>query len=215
MEASTVARYGASVEAHGLLLRFAESDARIHAEVTAVTERQSVLLVMIAVLCGLTFVAQPAVAQTVPPELGQGWIPEFTVTSRQLLQLAEATPAEKFGWRPGPGVRSISEVYMHLALGNFWLLEQAGVTNPEAGKLPTEKSVTAKADVIQWLKKSLDAVRKGYEGADRQKKVQFFGKETTSEGVFLRILLHNNEHMGQSIAYARMNSVVPPWSKAP
>ena len=54
-------------------------------------------------------------AQSIPPELGQGWLPEFTFTSRQLMELAEATPAEKFGWRPGPGVRSISEVYMHLA----------------------------------------------------------------------------------------------------
>jgi uncharacterized damage-inducible protein DinB len=160
----------------------------------------------------------PAAAQTPPPELGQGWIPELTLTSRQLLQLAEATPAEKFAWRPAPGVRSISEVYMHLAAGNFWLLEHAGVTPPaDAAKMPNdpEKSVTSKADVIQWLRSSLDAVRKGYENADRQKKVQFFGKETTSEQVFLRILIHNNEHMGQSIAYARMNGVVPPWSKAP
>jgi hypothetical protein len=107
---------------------------------------------------------------------------------------------------------------MHLAAGNFWLMEQAGVPSPpEASKLPKnpEKSVTGKAEVIQWLRSSLDAVRKGYEGADRQKKVQFFGKETTSELVFLRILIHNNEHMGQSIAYARMNGVVPPWSQVP
>jgi len=170
---------------------------------------------VLGVACGVTCFPRTGLAQDVPPELGQGWIPEFTLTSRQLLQLAEATPADKFGWRPGPGVRSVSEVYMHLALGNFWLLQQAAVTTAESAKLPTEKGVTAKADVIQWLKKSLDAVRKGYESADRQKKVQFFGKETTSELVFLRILLHNNEHMGQSIAYARMNGIVPPWSKAP
>jgi uncharacterized damage-inducible protein DinB len=169
-------------------------------------------------MLGLVVLSMPAAAQTPPPELGQGWIPELTLTSRQLLQLAEATPAEKFAWRPAPGVRSISEVYMHLAAGNFWLLEHAGVTPPaDASKMPNdpEKSVTKKADVIQWLGSSLDAVRKGYEGADRQKKVQFFGKETTSEQVFLRILIHNNEHMGQSIADARMNGVVPPWSKAP
>lgn len=172
-------------------------------------------LVIVAVVLGLTFSPRVAVAQTAPPELGQGWMAEFTLTSRQLLQLAEATPAEKYGWRPGPGVRSISEVYMHLAIGNFWLLEQAGVKSTDTAKLPAETAVTAKADVIQWLTRSLDAVRKGYEGADRTNKVQFFGKETTSELVFLRILLHNNEHMGQSIAYARMNGVVPPWSKAP
>lgn len=175
----------------------------------------SFLMLIAGVACGLALLPRTAAAQTVPPELGQGWLPEFTLTSRQLLQLAEAMPAEKYGWRPGSGVRSVAEVYMHLALGNFFLLQQAGVPTPESAKLPAETSVTAKADVIHWLKRSLDAVRKGYEGADRQKKVQLFGKETISEGVFLRILLHDNEHMGQSIAYARMNGVVPPWSKAP
>jgi hypothetical protein len=43
--------------------------------------------------------------------------------------------------------------------------------------------------------------------------VQFFGKDAIAEGVFLRLLVHNNEHMGQSIAYARMNGIVPPWSQ--
>jgi uncharacterized damage-inducible protein DinB len=172
----------------------------------------------LGVVLALVMLSTPAAAQTVPPELGQGWIPELSLASRHLLQLAEATPAEKFTWRPAPGVRSISEVYMHLAAGNFWLLEQAGVTAPaDAPKMPkdAEKRVTSKAEVIQWLRSSLDAVRTGYESADRQKKVQFFGKETTSEMVFLRILVHINEHMGQSIAYARMNGVAPPWSKAP
>jgi uncharacterized damage-inducible protein DinB len=158
--------------------------------------------------------SQAAAAQ--PPELGQGWLPELALASRQLLELAEATPAEKFGWRPAAGVRSISEVYMHLAIGNFWLLERTGAKSPlDMSTLPKdpEKSITSKPEVIQWLRKSLAAVRSGYETADRQKKVQFFGKETTADLVFLRILLHCNEHMGQAIAYARMNGVVPPWSK--
>lgn len=159
--------------------------------------------------------ARPSAAPQAP-ELGQGWLPELTLTTRQLLQLAEATPADKFGWRPAPGVRSISEVYMHLAIGNYILLERAGVTPPVAtSSLPKdpEKTITRKADVIQWLRNSLDAVGKAYQSADRQKKVQFFGKDATADGVFLRILVHNNEHMGQSIAYARMNGVVPPWSQ--
>jgi uncharacterized damage-inducible protein DinB len=166
----------------------------------------------------LTLSGAAASAQTVPPELGQGWLPEFTLTSRNLLALAEATPAEKFEWRPGAGVRSISEVYMHLALGNFYLLEQAGVKPTlDRSKLPKapEKSVTAKADVIRLLRESLDAVSKGYQSADRQQKVKLFGKEAVAEGVFLRILIHNNEHLGQSIAYARMNGIAPPWSQAP
>ena len=172
--------------------------------------RRALLPIVLTVIWGLV-----ATAQSVPPELGQGWVPEFTLTSRQLVQLAEATPAEKFSWRPAPGVRSISEVYMHVAAGNFWLLEQAGATSPEGAKLPKdpEKSVTAKADVIRWLRASQDAVKSAYQTADRQKHVQFFGKDALADGVFLRILVHNNEHMGQSIAYARMNGIVPPWSQ--
>jgi uncharacterized damage-inducible protein DinB len=173
------------------------------------------LLVCVMLVGGMALVSQHAAAQTVPPELGQGWLPEFTLTSRQLLQLAEATPDEKFAWRPAPGVRSISEVYMHIAVGSLWLLEQAGGKSPvDLATLPKdpEKSITKKADVIKLLRTSLDAVSKSYQSVDRQKRVQFFGKPTSSEHVFLRILLHANEHMGQSIAYARMNGIVPPWS---
>ena len=179
-----------------------------------VSKRVSLLLVIVA-FWGLAIGWQSIAAQTVPAELGQGWVPEFTLTSRQLMELAEATPADKFSWRPAPGVRSISEVYMHIAAGNFWLLSQAGVQTPDLGKLPKdpEKSVTAKADVIDWLRRSQDAVKNAYATADRQKQVQFFGKQAVADGIFLRLLVHNNEHMGQSIAYARMNGIVPPWSK--
>jgi uncharacterized damage-inducible protein DinB len=157
-----------------------------------------------------------AIAQEVPPELGQGWLPEFNLAARQVLSLAEATPPEKFEWRPGPGVRSISEVYMHIALGNLFLLGQAGVkVTVDTSKLPRnpESAVKEKAEVIRWLKTSFDAVRNAYPAADKQKKVQFFGKDATADGVFLRLLVHIHEHMGQSIAYARMNGIVPPWSK--
>ena len=89
-------------------------------------KRVYLLGAVIAVVCGLMLLPQRGAAQAIPPELGQGWLPEFTLTSRQLLQLADATPGEKFAWRPGPGVRSVSEVYMHIAAGNYWLLQQAG-----------------------------------------------------------------------------------------
>lgn len=151
-----------------------------------------------------------------PPELGQGWLAEFNLAARQLLSLAEATPAEKFSWSPAPGVRSVSEVYMHIAIGNYFLLDQAGGKIPDnTPDIPPdlEKKVTQKAEVIKWLKNSLDAVREGYPRTDRTKKVKFFGKESTSEFVFLRLLVHNHEHMGQSVAYARIIGVIPPWSK--
>ncbi len=177
--------------------------------------RPGFALVILALVSAFALAGGPAYAQEATSEIGHGWLPEFSVTSRQLLQLAEAMPAGKYGWRPGPGVRSVSEVYMHVALGNFWLLQQAGAKLPaDLGAVPNdEKQVTEKAQVIAWLRKALDAARDAYQRADRTMRVQFFGRETTADGVFLRILLHDNEHMGQAVAYARMNGVVPPWSR--
>ena len=147
--------------------------------------------------------------------LWEGYDGEWSHVSRQLLALAQATPAEKFPWRPAPGVRSIGEVYMHIAIANFALLSVTGTKEPEIA-VSMEKTVTTKADVIDWLKRSLDAVasaRAQLKPADFQRKVTIDNKVVTVDGMYLRIIVHANEHMGQSIAYARMNGIVPPWSK--
>jgi uncharacterized damage-inducible protein DinB len=149
--------------------------------------------------------------------LWQGFDGEWGHVSRQLVALAEATPAEKFAWRPAAGVRSVSEVYMHIAMANFYLLSVTGPAMPADMKPEMEKTVTAKADVIAWLKRSLEAVRVAHLAvtpADLQRKVKIFGTDATVDGMYLRIVIHANEHMGQSVAYARMNGIVPPWSRS-
>jgi uncharacterized damage-inducible protein DinB len=149
--------------------------------------------------------------------LWQGYDGEWSHVSRQLIALAEATPQEKFAWRPAPGVRSTSEVYMHIALANFYLLSITGIKMPADMKPGLETSVTSKAQVIDWLKRSLDAVKTAHAKetpADLQRKVTVFGRDATVDGMYLRIIVHDNEHMGQLIAYARMNGIVPPWSKS-
>src|ERR1017187_7587363 len=149
--------------------------------------------------------------------LWQGYDGEWAHVSRQLIALAEATPAEKFAWRPAPGIRSVSEVYMHIAMANFYLLSVTGPKMPaDLKSADLEKTVTAKADVIDWLKRSLDAVKVAHAGVkpdDLQRKVKVNGVDATVDGMYLRIIVHANEHMGQLIAYARMSGVVPPWSK--
>jgi uncharacterized damage-inducible protein DinB len=120
-------------------------------------------------------------------------------------------------WRPGPGVRSTSEVFMHVAMSNFYLLSVTGPKMPADLASPDmEKTVTAKADVISWLKRSLDAVktaRAGLQPGDLQRKVKIAGRDATADGIYLRIIIHANEHMGQLVAYARVNGIVPPWSE--
>jgi uncharacterized damage-inducible protein DinB len=134
---------------------------------------------------------------------------------KQILDLAEATPADKYGWRPAPGVRSISEVYIHIAGGNYFLLGFAGVKPPAGLDKDMEKNVTEKSKVIEELKKSFAHLRAGIAAtsdADLDKPVNFFGRDTTVRGVMLAAVSHEFEHLGQSIAYARTNGIVPPWT---
>ena len=150
--------------------------------------------------------------------LWQGYDGEWGHVSRQLLALAEAIPAEKFAWRPAPGVRSTSEVFMHISMANFYLLSVTGPKmpfDPQAANM--EKTVTAKAEVIKWLKNSLDAVKNAHAGltsADLQRRVKVLGRDANVDGMYLRIIVHANEHMGQLVAYARVNRIVPPWSES-
>ena len=151
-----------------------------------------------------------------PEGIWQGYDGEWKHVSQQLIALAEATPAEKFAWRPAAGVRSTSEVYMHIVTANFRLLSFTGPKLPADFKADLEKSVTSKAEVIAWLKRSLEAVkeaRAGLKPGDLDRKVHVFDRDATVDGMYLRIIIHDNEHMGQLIAYARMTGVVPPWSK--
>lgn len=149
--------------------------------------------------------------------LWQGYDGEWGHVSRQLVALAAATPAEKFAWRPAEGVRSMSEVYMHIALANFYLLSVTGPKLPPDIKSESmESAVTAKTEVIDWLKRSLDAVKTAHAKVppdEMRRKVKVNGRDSTVDGMYLRIIVHANEHMGQLVAYARMNGIVPPWSK--
>ena len=148
--------------------------------------------------------------------LWQGYDGEWRHVSNQLIALAEATPADKFAWRPAPGVRSTSEVYMHIAIANFELLPVAGQHLPPDLKGDSEKTVTSKPEVNVWLKRSLEAVKQAHLVADPKdlsRNIPVNGRNATADGMYLRIIVHANEHMGQLVAYARMTGVVPPWSK--
>jgi len=169
-----------------------------------------------AFLVLLLISARPVFAQTAPEGIWQGYDGEWKHVTKQLIDLAEATPQDKFSWRPAPGVRSTSEVYMHVALANFYLLSVTGPKMPADVKREMEKSVTSKADVINWLKRSLDAVKEARASVtpkDLERKVHIADRDATVDGMYLRIIVHANEHMGQLIAYARMTGVTPPWSK--
>jgi uncharacterized damage-inducible protein DinB len=162
------------------------------------------------------FLSAHALPAQAPEGIWQGYDGEWKHVSQQLIALAEATPPEKFSWRPAAGVRSTSEVYMHIVDANFYLLSVTGPKMPADLTEDMGKTVTSKPEVIAWLKRSLEAVKTAHAAEtpkDLQRKVKIEGREATVDGMYLRIIIHANEHMGQLIAYARMTGVVPPWSK--
>jgi uncharacterized damage-inducible protein DinB len=142
---------------------------------------------------------------------------EVDAVGKKLVELAQAEPADKYSWRPGPGVRSIGEVYMHVVGGNSTIPSFLGAKRMDGVTRDGEKSVTDKAKIIELLQKSIanaKAAGATVTEADLEKKVKTFGgREMTQRQVLLLILTHMHEHLGQSIAYARMNGITPPWSE--
>jgi len=147
----------------------------------------------------------------------------FTESRSKVVDLAKAVPEEKYSWRPATGVRSFAEVFVHIAGGNRLLLRLATSNTPkeELGKMieentALEKQGLSKPRIIEMLTASFDEVQKALEAArpgTLAREVDFFGTPTTARGIFVSLDSHIGEHLGQAIAYARMNGITPPWSK--
>ena len=147
-------------------------------------------------------------------------VAELQEAQQELVSLAQAMPADKYTWRPAEGVRSVAEVYLHVCAGNFGLTAMAGAPAKPGFKFQGfEKSTTDKAHIIDQLNQSFAFAESGISGlsdADLSKPTGWKGYPgyPTVGDLILHIVAHAHEHLGQSIAYARMNGVVPPWTAA-
>jgi uncharacterized damage-inducible protein DinB len=146
----------------------------------------------------------------------------FGDIEQKSVALAKAIPEDKYDWRPGPGVRSIREVCLHLAYGNQLMLDISnGLSGDDLWKrigdqVKREGAGLTKEQVVQAMTDSFKTVREALESASAgslSRDVDFFGNATTRRAVLASLDVHIAEHMGQLIAYARMNGIVPPWSK--
>ena len=146
----------------------------------------------------------------------------FSQMEKQVMSLAKAVPEDKYGWRPGPGVRSFREVFLHIAYGNQLMLKiSTGLKGDDlqkeiAAQQKSEAEALSKDQVLQKLTDGFAAVRTELENARAAaltREVDFFGTSTTQRGVLASLDTHIAEHLGQVIAYARVNGIVPPWSQ--
>ena len=182
-------------------------------------------LVCVLTLALAATLSVPAHAQ----ETGAGngfakdWAGDLERVGKKLTALAEAVPADMYGWKPTKDVRSMSEVFVHVIGTNLLLPAALGadppegmepVENPFAQMQEWEKTITEKEKVVAKLKKSLHyAAEAGTSIEDLDTEVTLFGPPASKRAYLIVLLTHAHEHLGQAIAYARSMGVVPPWSQ--
>lgn len=137
---------------------------------------------------------------------------------KKFVSLATAIPADKYTWRPGEGVRSISEVFLHITAANHNIPTMMGTAKQaEFTAKDFETSTTDKGGIISQLNDSFSYAISTVEkmsNADFAKPEKQLGPDANAGDVVYLLVTHAHEHLGQSIAYARMNGVVPPWTAA-
>jgi hypothetical protein len=172
-------------------------------------------------------VAGSAAAQDVPNreaalEVRKRFVEDLDTLQSKFLALANAFPADKYAWRPAPGVRSVGEVFMHVA-SEYYVYAPMSYGAARSPVIPrgqdafkTFESKSTKQDVMKHLKEGFAYTRQQIDGLDPAAitgKKKLFGDDRTIIQTSFLMTDDLHEHLGQLIAYARMNGVVPPWSK--
>ena len=179
---------------------------------------------VLAVLCSLLFscsaISQtPAQTPPAPEEPKEGFRAEYLSDLKGLedkvLKLVAAIPQEKMTWRPGAEVRSFSEVFLHIATTNYTFPRMVGVPAPAGVDLRgMQASTTEGTKIAEVARASFAHARQGVIGladADMEKTAQ--GSNWSRRRALVFQLRHASEHLGQLIAYARVNGITPPWTE--
>ena len=141
---------------------------------------------------------------------------DLAIVQKKFVVLANALPADKFTWRPSADSRSFAEIFLHVAGERYQILALGGATPPAGFDAKTfEKSTTDKARIVEELNKSWEFTEKtinGMTNADFAKLLPKLGPQANAGDVIYILVADAHEHLGQSVAYARENGIVPPWT---
>ncbi len=141
---------------------------------------------------------------------------DLQAVNKKCVELVEALPGDKLTWRPTPDTRSFAEVFLHVAGERYGILSMMGATPPAGFKgREFEKSTTEKDRIVENLNQSWEFTSKtinGMSNADFAKLMPKLGPEANEGDVVYMLVADAHEHLGQLIAYARQNGIVPPWT---
>lgn len=169
--------------------------------------------------------AAPAAPVAAGPNVMKDLMGDVEGVEKKMLDLAGAMPEGTMTWTPGAGVRSVREVILHVASDNYLIPSLMGAAIPAETKIVAtdfatltafEKQAIKRDSSVAELKKSfahLKAAMSADSAANMGSEVDFFGTKMSRQAAWIGAVTHLHEHLGQSIAYARSNKIVPPWSK--
>lgn len=141
---------------------------------------------------------------------------DLKVMQKKFVDLAQVIPEDKLSWRPSPDSRSYAEVLLHVAGERYGILALMGAAPPAGFDAKTyEKSTTNRDQIIKELDKSWDFTLNAINGmsnAEFAKLLPKLGPEANAGDVVYILVADAHEHLGQCVAYARENGIVPPWT---
>lgn len=141
---------------------------------------------------------------------------QFDNASQKIVALAEAMPEDTYDWSPDGEAMPVAQVFMHIARYNYLLPQNLDIEIPDEIDTDTMEEIDDKEEVIGHLKKSVEHVREevgNLSQRELEESTELYGRSMKGWAVLFQLQTHKNEHVGQSISYARMNDVVPPWSE--
>lgn len=139
----------------------------------------------------------------------------------KIMGVSRAIPKSKLSWRPMDGTRSFHDIFAHIAAEGIIEPTSFGVALP-AGSLADFDAEEARLrgltdeQVLAAMDRSLESLGKTISGLSRQRAndpIVFFGVKTYMRGAIALSMGDLHEHLGQLVSYARMNKIVPPWSR--
>ena len=160
-------------------------------------------------------------AQAQTRSLKEVQVADLRTMKGKFVGLAEAFPIDKYGWMPMEGVRSVKDVLVLITTeGNSfptqWGAPAPSGVNSDRGAERARLQGLSRAELTAELGKAFDnviGVVEGMDDATRAREVRFFGQAVRIEGAINMAAGDMHEHLGQLIAYARANEIVPPWSR--
>ena len=167
------------------------------------------LVVVVAVVVAV--VPSSLWAQAPAPSLAKEIAASFQRASTEILDVAEAMPAEKYGYKPTPEISSFGEQLVHVAGITQRFIDTAKGTKTEA----PHHAATTKPEIMELLKKTFQNAQdmiNPLTDAQLLEPMKFpFGDRTVTRATFWQGPLYQiRNHHGQLVVYLRMNGIVPP-----